>query len=233
MWRNLEAERSSGPGTSPRHDSEIPRPHPAPRPGHGRPGPRLNPAVWHARAKHCPLCGAPLVPAEVQGRVRPRCSACPFVLYRNPASAAAGAVLDARGRVLLVRRGIEPFRGDWAFPAGYQEVDESPEQAVVREVREEAGVLVRVERLLELVFVPDDPRKPANVAIFLCSHLSGEARAGDDADEAAWFDLEQLPERIGFDNNRRILARLREPDKYPGAPCGGADRGASGPGLGP
>ena len=93
--------------------------------------------MWHARAKHCPLCGAALVLAEVGGRERPSCSACSFVLYRNPASAAAGAVLDGGGRVLLVRRGIEPFRGDWALPAGYQEVDETPEQTAVREVHED------------------------------------------------------------------------------------------------
>lgn len=145
---------------------------------------------------------------------RPRCEACGFVLYLNPASAAAGVVLDERDRVLLVKRRIEPFRGYWALPAGYQEYDEPPEATAVREVREESGIEVRVVRLLDLIFVPDDPRKPANVAIFLCRVEGGILRAGTDAGDAGWFALDALPAEIGFDNNRRILARLRAGGRY-------------------
>jgi ADP-ribose pyrophosphatase YjhB (NUDIX family) len=160
-------------------------------------------------AKHCPGCGAALGRASIEGRDRPCCPACGFVWYDNPASAAAGIVLDALGRVLLVRRAIEPFRGSWALPAGYQEADEEPAQAVVREVLEEAGIVVEVEELFDLVFVPHDVRRPANVAVFVCRAVGGTLRPGHDALEAAWFDLEALPAELGFDNGPRILEPFR------------------------
>jgi len=147
-----------------------------------------------------------------------RCPRCPFVLYKNPASAAAGVVLNERGEVLLVRRAIEPFHGHWALPAGYQEIDEEPCATVVREVFEEAGLEVEVQGLLDLIFVCNDPRKPANVAVFLCLAKGGVLRPGDEESDAAWFSLDALPDEIGFDNYRRILGRLRHAAGYPVSP---------------
>ena len=173
--------------------------------------------MWPARSSYCPLCAAPLAEREVGGRVRKACTTCRFVLYLGPAGAAAAVILNDEREVLLVRRSIPPFEGRWALPAGYQEADESPEQAIVREVGEETGLEVLVTGLLELQHVPDDPRKPANVAVYLCRPApgSGEARAGDDAAEAAWFPLTDLPEDLGFPNNRRILEALAEGGGYP------------------
>jgi ADP-ribose pyrophosphatase YjhB (NUDIX family) len=164
--------------------------------------------MWSFSARFCLLCGNELVNRDVEGRLRLRCTRCEFVLYRNPASAAAGVVLDEHGRVLLIRRAIEPFKGFWALPAGYQEHDEHPGLTAAREVREETGVEVRIVRLLDLIFVPEDPRKPANVAVFLCRPTGGVLRAANDAAEAAWFDLARLPSELGFQNGPRILERL-------------------------
>jgi ADP-ribose pyrophosphatase YjhB (NUDIX family) len=174
--------------------------------------------VWQEQAKHCPLCSAELLEGDVGGRARRRCGSCGFVLYSNPASAAAGVVLNQRQEVLLVRRAIEPFRGFWALPAGYQEIDEQPADTVVREVREEAGIEVEVRGLLDLLFVPDDPRRPANVAVFLCRAVGGALHPGEEETEVRWFPLRALPERIGFDNYARILRRLLERDGYPESP---------------
>jgi 8-oxo-dGTP diphosphatase len=112
--------------------------------------------------------------------------------------------------VLLIQRAIEPFRGDWALPAGYQELDEEPAQTAVREIFEESGVRAEVISLFDLIFVPADARKPANLAVFLCRQVGGSLQPGDDALDARWFDLKGLPANLGFDNGRRILDRLRE-----------------------
>lgn len=147
-----------------------------------------------------------------------RCGRCAFVLYSNPACAAAGVVFNERGEVLLVRRAIEPFLGYWALPAGYQEIDEAPTSTVVREVLEEAGIEIEVNGLLDLLFVCNDPRKPANVAVFLCRAVGGILRPGEEESEAAWFPLNALPSEIGFDNYPRILGRLRHAAGYPESP---------------
>lgn len=180
---------------------------------HVRRGPAL--AMWMDHAKFCPLCKASLRTQNVVGRERPRCPECGLVLFKNPASAAAGVVLDERGRVLLIRRAIQPFQGHWALPAGYQEIDEHPTETVRREVHEETGLFVQAYRLIDLIFIPDDPRKPANLAVYLCRPEGGELAAGDDASDAAWFELDALPPDIGFDNRARILDPLRtNPERF-------------------
>lgn len=166
--------------------------------------------MWAARARYCALCGAELILATVGGRDRKRCSRCTFVMYLNPASAAAGVVLDDDGAVLLMRRAIAPYQGSWALPAGYQEVDEDPRQTVVREVFEETGVHAEVVELLDVIFIPDDPRKPANVTVYLCRRVGGDLTPGSDAMDAGWFQLDALPENLGFQSNLHILRTLRE-----------------------
>jgi len=173
--------------------------------------------VGQILARHCPLCGAPLAPGEVAGRSRPACPICGYVHYQNPASASAGVVFNEHGELLLVRRAIEPFRNHWALPAGYQEIDEGPEETVRREVLEEAGVQVEVLGLLDLLYVRD-PRKPANVAVFLCQALEGAPCAGDEECGADWFPLRALPAPIGFDNYERILVRLLLAEGFPQSP---------------
>lgn len=165
--------------------------------------------MWERQAKHCPLCGALLALAEVEGRERRCCAGCAFVLYENPAAAAAGVVVDETGRVLLIHRAIEPYRGFWALPAGYQELDEHPSQTAAREIREESGIEVEVMELIDLLFLPEDARKPANLAVFLCRPTGGTLHPGHDADDAAWFDIERLPAKLGFDNGPRIREWLR------------------------
>lgn len=166
--------------------------------------------VWQRRAKHCPLCGAGLRRADVEGRERVRCSDCAFVLFENPSCAAAGVVVDPRGHVLLVRRAIEPCRDQWALPAGYQEVDETPASAAIREVVEETGIEVEVLRLIDLLFLPGQRVKPSNLAVYLCRPIGGVLRHGDDTLEAAWFDPGELPSDLGFDNGPRIVAWLSQ-----------------------
>lgn len=163
--------------------------------------------MWHLSARFCPLCGVGLAEAWIEGRTRLHCASCEFVLFQNPACAAAGVVLDGP-HVLLVRRGIPPYRGDWTVPAGYQELDEEPRQTALREVREETGIEAEVVALFDVLFVADDPRRPANVTVYLCRPTGGALRPGDDALDAAWFHLDRLPPNLGFDNGSRILDRL-------------------------
>jgi mutator protein MutT len=161
---------------------------------------------WNAL--HCPACGARLVRGEVEGRERPLCGTCTFVWYENPAPVAAGIVRSPTGLVLLVRRALEPERGAWALPAGFQEADETPAEAVAREVREEAGIEVEVGELFDLVFVPGG-RRPVNVAVYLCRATGGALCAGPDCLEAAWFELDALPADLAFRNGPLLLERLR------------------------
>ncbi|MFM7296517.1 MAG: phosphoribosylformylglycinamidine cyclo-ligase [Planctomycetota bacterium] len=165
-------------------------------------------------ARHCPQCGSALGRAVVEGRERSRCPDCSFVLYENPACAVAALVVDGRGRVLLVRRALDPCKGEWALPAGFQEIDEQPAETAVREVREEAGLEIRPQSVFDLFLVAQPGRRAVTLAVYLCQPKGGEPTPGDDALEARFFDLDALPDAIGFDNRERILSHLRADPRY-------------------
>jgi ADP-ribose pyrophosphatase YjhB (NUDIX family) len=129
------------------------------------------------------------------GRDRRVCPACAHVDYDQLKVGAAALVLD-RGRLLLVRRAIEPFAGDWSLPAGYVEADEAPEAAVVREVAEETGLRVEVVGLRGVYFFADDPRGNGILIAFECRAAGGELRATDEAVASTFFARGELPQRV-------------------------------------
>ena len=79
--------------------------------------------------------------------LRPTCSACGYVYYRDP-KVAVGVLAGLDGRVLLARRNHEPGMGLWTFPSGYVDAGEVVEAAARREAMEETGAEVRLERLM-------------------------------------------------------------------------------------
>ncbi|QLG26344.1 NUDIX domain-containing protein [Halorarum halophilum] len=88
---------------------------------------------------HCPLCGAELGRAEVEGRDRRYCPDCDRIVWQNSRPVAGIAVVDA-DRVLLVERATEPDFGTWGIPGGNIEYDEPPDVGAARELEEETGV---------------------------------------------------------------------------------------------
>ena len=163
------------------------------------------------RDRFCAQCGTALRPRPVDGRERACCPApdCGRVAWENPVPACA-VVVRRPGQVLLCRRAIEPRQGAWGLPAGYMEVDESPETTAVREVREETGLLVRPLDLLDVLQTSDDPRKPSLLVVYEAEEVGGELLPGDECDEVGFFRTDELPEPLAFRNDRLILERLRK-----------------------
>jgi 8-oxo-dGTP diphosphatase len=103
-----------------------------------------------------------------------------------------GAVIVDRGRVLLVRRGHEPLKGQWSLPGGLLELGESLTAGVVREVKEETGLTVEIVELVELLdrIHRDGERVRYHyvIADYLCSVSGGELMAASDADAVRWVE---------------------------------------------
>ena len=81
----------------------------------------------------CQRCGKELSETQIEGRTRPHCPACGYVVYLDPKVAAA-VLVQEDGKLLLVKRGVEPAMGEWAFPSGYVDRGEVVEDAARREV---------------------------------------------------------------------------------------------------
>jgi 8-oxo-dGTP diphosphatase len=102
-------------------------------------------------------------------------------------------VLIEDNKVLLIKRASEPFKGQWAIPGGRIEEDETAEDCLRREMKEETGLGVISIKLTGLYTDPNrDPRKVI-AACYLVKKTGGTLQAGDDAGEAAWFALDELP----------------------------------------
>jgi 8-oxo-dGTP diphosphatase len=121
----------------------------------------------------------------------------------------ADAVVLREGRVLLVRRRHDPFAGAYALPGGFVDLDESPADCALRELREECGLEGTIEHLVGVY--ADGARDPTRHTVTFAYQVrpttDGPARAGDDADAVVWAPLDDLPP-LAFDH-AAILADVR------------------------
>jgi 8-oxo-dGTP diphosphatase len=134
-----------------------------------------------------------------------------FIAMRAPNTVVLtvdAVITDAGGRILLMQRGTEPFRGTWVLPGGIVEPGETVEQACVREVEEEVGLKVRVVRLIGVYSTPGrDPRGAFVSLAFHATIAGGALRVTEEARAHRWLEAgEELP--LGFDH-ARIVADLR------------------------
>ncbi len=114
--------------------------------------------------------------------------------------------------MLLARRAVAPLRGYWDVVGGFVEPGETADQAARREVREELGVDVRLERLLGILPGVYGPEKKPTLNIYYVGRLgkdTANVKPADDVESVAWFPLADLPQRIAFKNNRTALRLLR------------------------
>jgi 8-oxo-dGTP diphosphatase len=120
-----------------------------------------------------------------------------------------GITRDGERRVLLVQRGNEPFRGMWAFPGGFLNMDETLEQCARRELKEETGLdtPIRFEELKSFSTVDRDPRGRTISVAFVAEVPLSEVKGGDDAAEARWFPLDEIPQ-LAFDHGEMLQAAL-------------------------
>jgi len=145
--------------------------------------------------KFCMLCGATLEDRtpEADNRIRQVCPVCGFVHYRQP-KIAAGVVVEHDGGVVLVRRAVDPRRGFWSFPCGFMEIDETLEQAALRETREECGLEVALDgHLGTYSYVQSWHGGSVVVVAFHGKPVGGKLRAGDDAEEARIVAVPEIP----------------------------------------
>ncbi len=155
--------------------------------------------------RFCHRCGSDRVEDVVSdGRRRPRCVDCGTVVYINPLP--AGVALAAlEGKLLLVKRGVQPEIGSWSLPGGFVEMGESPEEAVRREVLEETGYELGK---LDIVGVRSQiAGYYGDVVVIGYSGeiVGGEARPGDDAAAVKFFPLKGIPP-LAFPSHEELVS---------------------------
>ena len=112
-------------------------------------------------------------------------------------------------KVLLVQRGIEPYKGRWAFPGGFMNMDESAEEGALRELQEETGLEGAYIRQFHTFTAPQrDPRERVITIAYYALVRMQEVKGGDDAADARWFALDEVPQ-LAFDHDQ-ILRKAEQ-----------------------
>jgi 8-oxo-dGTP diphosphatase len=156
----------------------------------------------------CPVCAAPLVHQERFGRSRPVCPACHYVHFCDP-KVAAIALVEQDGKVLLTRRAMEPAKGCWTLPGGFVDCDEDPRDAAVRECREETGLEIEIDGLVDVAYGKAHVDGADIVIVYRARLAGGTPGPHDDVDALGFFAPRELPV-LAFASTEAILARWRE-----------------------
>lgn len=154
--------------------------------------------------RFCSLCGGPvqLQPVPRDPKERLVCQQCGRIHYEDPkVSACTIPVID--GKVVLVKRAIDPGRGLWVFPGGYMDRHETVQEAAVRETREEVNLVVR---LTDLVGVYSYKTSIVVVVVYACEVIGGEIQLDSESDEARLFAESEIPwDQLAFPSTREAL----------------------------
>src|SRR6187549_2123595 len=168
----------------------------------------MHPHDHESAFKFCPVCGAPLearvLKASEPKRLVCTNSACEFVFYLDP-KIAVGTIIRTgdHGRIVLVKRAIEPGFGKWVFPGGYVDRGEQITVAALREAREEAGLDIRLDHLINIYSYAG--RAPV-IVVYAATMISGTLAVDDEGLEAREFDLDEIPwDDLAFRSTREAL----------------------------
>ena len=140
----------------------------------------------------------------MEGRIRLFCSRCNEPHYENPVPASCTVVIDNSDRILLVKRNVPPQVGGWCLPGGFIELDEAPENAALRELKEETGIAGQTDRLLGVISSFSPLYHSVLLIGYLVTSYSGTLHAGDDASDVAFFRPDEMP-AIALDSHIRFI----------------------------
>ena len=143
----------------------------------------------------------------VGDKLRRVCPSCGFIHFTDP-KVGVGVFVVHEGKILLVRRTMHPEIGKWSIPAGYLDAGENPEETAVREAFEETNLDVAIESLLGVFHNPPAQGGASIFIMYQARLLGGTLQAGDDADAAAFFAPDNLPE-IAFASTLAAIEQLK------------------------
>lgn len=168
--------------------------------------------------KFCPKCSNVFVSKKPDGHDSEElmCESCGFVFWQNSKPTASALIIDKDKKLLLVKRAIEPHKGMWDVPGGFLELGEHPEDGVKREMKEELGIDIIVNKFIGIIMDRyGDNDNVWTLNIFYEARIaSGVPTPASDVCGYKWFSVEELPEKMAFVNNEKGIDMWLELNGY-------------------
>ncbi len=154
--------------------------------------------------RFCPYCQHKLSKKVIEDRQRLYCPQCQSPLYENPTPATAAVFFNEQDEVLLVKRKVEPKKGQWCLPGGFVEMEETPEECCLRELKEETNLNGSIDRLVGVYLSENPVYKSVLVIGYFLNQVRGHIRAGDDSEDVKYYPVQYLPS-IAFKSHRSLI----------------------------
>ena len=165
------------------------------------------------KRKYCHYCSHQ-VEQRIEGdNLRDYCPSCDIYFYENPLPVVSTILVNDR-KVLLVRRGNDPYKGQWCLPSGFAESGESIAEAALRELKEETGIQGRIVHLQDVDSNANYYYGDLLFLTFEVEQIGGELQAGDDAAEVKYFPLERIPDLAFPANTKAIQSYVEDKKDY-------------------
>jgi 8-oxo-dGTP diphosphatase len=162
-------------------------------------------SISYVEYRFCPRCGGALESRSLKAGEPDRlvCGACGFVFYLDPKVAVGTIITTEDSRLVLVRRAIEPGYGLWVFPGGFVDRGEELPTAAMREAREESGLDVRLDRLVNIYSYTD---AAVIIVVYAATAMGGDLCGDDECLEARLFRADEIPwDELAFRSTREAL----------------------------
>ncbi len=157
--------------------------------------------------RYCPMCGGRVKWRLTEKRKRLICLKCKWVKYQNPLPVGVALVKDEEGKILLIKRGVPPYKGRWALPGGFIEAGEKSEEGCLRELEEETGIKGEIIKLIGVYHQKCRLYGDILTIAYQIKSIGGKIEPKDDAQGIKFVYKDKLP-TIPFKSHIKAILKL-------------------------
>lgn len=154
--------------------------------------------------KFCPNCKNSLVKKSIDKKYRLICENCGFIFWNNPRPCVS-AIIAKNNQILLLKRACPPLKDYWCLPGGVIDYDEKPEISIVREIKEEINLDIKIEKLIGAYLIDNDPRGNGLDLIYSTTIYNGSFRLSIEHSAFEFFSFNNLPSPIAYKHREAII----------------------------